>query len=218
MNFSVFLAALLSFSLSVTTAEDIEVNCRFGELNDVYTCNVMFVTIPDNLDANFIITGNHLTGRTNANVDRINILASNIPFIIPQLFTEFPNVKIFDNLSGSLLRIQSNAFANARNLRVVNIAGSRNFNTIEENAFAGAKNLLDLHLSSNGIQTIHENAFASLDSLKTLEMHGNQIRELPVNLFSPLRSLELVDLFLNRIPSRSVGTFWIIWISFTFCR
>lgn len=177
-------------------AQNVQVNCNFAVLSFVYSCELNGVTIPDNENANFVIGGVHGPGQGNADVGRILILFSNIPFVITQLFVAFPNVHeivIWNDIG--LNRIQSNAFANAGNLRLATVSGCSNFTSIQANAFTGALNLHRLDLVSSGIETIHETAFNGLSSLIEFHLNQNHIRRLPVNVFRPLTAL--LSLFLS---------------------
>lgn len=188
------LAILLCLSAKVK-GDDFNVNCVFAVLSNIYTCQLIGVTIPDDEELNFIIGGQHLPGRTNSDVSRITIQNSNTPFIVPQLFETFPNTVDFFLANGALNRIQSNAFADAAELRLILITGNREIEEIQADAFKGATNLFVLDMFANRIESIDEHAFNGLDSLMQIFLENNELHELPPHVFRPLKLLQV--LFLN---------------------
>lgn len=195
-SFGVFLALL---SLSAVSGQVQNINCNFLMLN-VYTCGLTFITIPDNENLNIVIGGQHMAGRSNADVVRIDISGSTIPFIIAQLFTTFPNVERYQHAT-SLTRVQTNAFAAAGSLTSVVILFNEQLTEIQANAFNGASNLRNLDLGENSIAKIHETAFNGLTSLTDLYLDNNDIGQLHHNVFRPLSAIQNVILSDNQLTS-----------------
>jgi len=198
------LVTLLALS-SVVKAQTVNLNCGFHLLfNDVYMCAINNVAVPDNENLEIVFGGQHLGDRSNADVTRVEILNSSIPFIMVQLFTSFPRLEgltYFTNLT----RFQPNAFANAANLQEFIMANSPDLQTIPANAFAGASALNWIMIRDSGIQTIDENAFNGLPLIRGLLLNRLQIRELPINVFqhSPLLwEVQLNGNFLEVLPGR----------------
>lgn len=109
-NFTVFAVLLvLLVATRCSTAQTSTVNCIFLFTNGVYTCNLAGASVTNNENINVVITGNHLPGRNDASVQRVQITVSNIPFIIVQLFWRFQNILDLSITSGGLTRIQSSA-------------------------------------------------------------------------------------------------------------
>lgn len=180
--------------LTAVQTQTVNVNCNFSDVAG-YTCHLFGAAVEDNPNANFVIGGQHLPGRTDADVRQIMIFNSNIPFIIPQMFTTFPNVEWFVIFNGGLTRVQSNAFADARRLTGVTISSggtASTFETIEANAFNGASSLLTLDLTDNAITSIHETAFTGLNLLWGLALINNRIHQLDPIILHPLTSLEVL--------------------------
>lgn len=195
---------VIFFAVSTIHGQVQNINCNFVIWNNRYACIIDRVTVPDNQNLVFTIGGNHLPNRSNSDVLEVDITVSDIPFIITEIFTTFPNVIIFairrGNQSG-LLRIQSGAFANAKNLIVLLINNNRNFREIQANAFSGASNLQTLDLSENQIQSIHETAFHGLGSVIRLFLEMNNISELHPNTFRDVTSLRTLHLFRNQLET-----------------
>lgn len=196
---AVYSVIILICSLSSVKGDDIPVECGFAVVNNIYTCQLIGVTIDADEYSNFVIGGEHLPGRTNDDVLRITILSSNIKFIIPQLFEALPNVRDFFISNGALERIQSKAFTFASNLRLILITGNPAIKEIQDSAFYGASNLFILDLFANDIASIHERAFHGLDSLAQVFLEDNHLKELHANLLRPLKNLEVLFLENNHL-------------------
>lgn len=180
-------------------SQNVNINCNFLIATGLYSCSLLGVMIPDNENANIIIGGAHISPRNNADVQRVQVTNSNIPFIITQLFTTFPNIVELAISNGGLTRVQSNAFANAVNLRTASVANNQLFGTIHANAFTGALSLSSLQFNLNRIQSIHEAAFNGLTALQNLIMENNNIQNLTNNVFQPLTSLRVLSLSNNQL-------------------
>lgn len=203
--FAVFIVCA-GFSLAMGQTQPNPV-CVFGFSASVYTCSISGFTLVDE-NANLVFEGIHLEGQSDADVDMIGVINSNISIIMTQLFTRFPNVGAFYIDNGGLARIQPNAFANAKNLTNVFINYNQELQTIQANAFTGASNLLVLDIGVNRIVNIHETAFNGLNSLQILVMDRNLLTNIPPNLFSSLSSLLRIDASFNaRVESLDGRTF-----------
>lgn len=202
MKVQLFIIVTLLGLLSTAHAQSMNINCNFVISSALYSCHLIGVSVADNENADIIIGGNHLPTRTNNDVRRVFIsFPSNIPFIIRQLFTTFPNVGDFQIVNGGLTRIQSNAFADARNLRTVDITACLQFRAVHSNAFSGATGLVNLDLDVNRVETIHESAFEGLRLLQSLVLNSNQIRDLPRNIFRSLTTLRVLILSTNQLET-----------------
>lgn len=197
----IFVAILAAFSTA--QAEVFVVPCEFQIMGGTgwYSCVISDVRVPDeNLE--IVFAGGHLPGFGNSDVEWVDIRRSNIPFIMTQLFTTFPNLVILAHPT-NLLRIHPNAFANASNLDQFSTQGNPELRTIPANAFAGAPNLRFLQIGSSlngGVQIIDENAFSGLAHVNNLILQG-QLEQLPINLFRPLKSLQRISLAFNRLET-----------------
>lgn len=184
---------------SVLSAQTLIINCQFAMIQGRYTCVLHGISVPDDENINIVIGGEHLLGRTNADQLVIDISSSTTPFIITQLFTTFPNIVHFICSNSGLTRIQSSAFANARELRIVTIKHNPTLRTINANAFAGAINLEMIDIFSNQVDTIDEAAFNGLPSLRDLYLEFNRLQQIHINVFKSLTSLEVLSLSDNQL-------------------
>lgn len=202
-NSTVFTVLLVLISLTRLKAQInplSTVRCNFIIQNRLYTCHIAGQSLNDDENANIIITGTtHILGRNDANVQRVHITGSTLPFIITQLFTRFPNLLYFSISGGGLTRIQPFAFQNALNLRTVTIDRNRWFREIQPEAFAGASSILQMHLNLNQIEQVYSTSFNGLTSIRTLSLSGNLIAKLPANVFLSLTALDNILLSTNRL-------------------
>jgi Leucine-rich repeat (LRR) protein len=100
-----------------------------------------------------------------------------------------------------LSRIQSNAFADATNVRELQIRECLELTTVEAKAFKGMINLRRLDLTDSAVETIHEEAFDGLITLRELSLANNRIRRLPANVFRTMIALESLVLRNNFLES-----------------
>lgn len=154
--------------LSLAEPQTVNIDCLFILGSATYMCVLNFLTIADNPSANFVIGGEHQPGLSNVDVNAILTDNSDIPFVITQLFTEFPNVEQITITNSGLTRIEPNSFSNARNARFITISQNPQLRSIPENAFSGLANVEMLALRSNGIESIREGAFNGLTLVTTL--------------------------------------------------
>lgn len=193
---------LVLFGLLATIqAQNVNINCNFFHTGGFYTCFLIEINIPDNINANFIIGGQHLAGFNNANVQQVQVFASNMHFIVTQFFTTFPNLSRFFLSHGGLNRIQSNAFANAQFLIDIFIFGNPNLTQLHSNAFTGAANLDILTLDHNAIETIHETAFAGVNRIRSFEIGDNRLRTIRFNQFHTMPLLQRIAISDNLLET-----------------
>jgi hypothetical protein len=185
---------IISFVVSLIHAQNVNINCNFVIIQNRYTCQIFGVTVSDNQNANYVIGGQHLFGRTNADVQRVQIVSSNIPFVVNQFFSTFPNIADFIVTNGGLTRIQSGAFNNARSLAMIDISGNTQLRAFHANAFSGALHVQVIDILGNNLENIHETSFDGLNFLSLLFLEHNSIQNLPTNIFRTLSSLQSLSL------------------------
>lgn len=218
-----FSELLLLFSIiSSSFGEIVNLNCIFFTEFNQYTCLISNVVVADNENQQFVIGGNHTAGRSDSDVERLQIMFSQTPFIITQLFETFSNVQVLTIESSHLTRIQPRAFENAKELTSVVIVGnairevparvfgsstrlrlidmdSNQINHVDENAFEGLASLQLLYLDQNKIYKLSSDVFRPLVSLRTLFLQDNQLDSLDGKIFANNRQLFQVDIERNRI-------------------
>lgn len=197
LNFSIILALLVV--LAACNAKATEIQCRFLNLDDEYTCQLFFQKIEDDESQNIVIVGSHLPGFDNSLVTRVTIMESELPFIITELFSTFPSFDVLFISSTNFTRIQPGAFVNAPNLTHMTIEYTL-LREINARAFQGAVNLRYLQIDTN-LESVHELAFVGLPNLELLELSGGSLASVAPKLFFPLASLQNINLANNRLES-----------------
>jgi Leucine rich repeat len=200
---------LLFLALTKVQSEDVNIECQFsvpaGTSN--YLCEVSGLTFSGDENTNFVFGGTHLVARTNEHVTHVTIHDSQVPFVIPQVFTTFPNMIHMNFNRGGLTRIQSNAVVEARRLEIFTARHNPELTRIHSNAFSGATNLLQVILSNNSIHDVHEQAFVGLQRTRVINLSNNKIRKLPEDVFRPARRLETLFFRNNQIETLYASMF-----------
>lgn len=212
---------LLAFSGLVAT-QDVELTCEFYSWFGDYTCLLSGIELLDPA-ANVTFVGNHTFENTDADVVVVEISGSNTPFVIEQIFTQFPNVVgleivnsqlqtlripefanleditiIFNNVS----RIDSDSFANQTNLEYFS-AYSNNIEEIDEDAFVGLTRLYYVGFINNRISDIAQGTFRDVISARVIDFEGNNLTRIGDNIFENNRNLTTLFLERNQIEAIS---------------
>lgn len=173
---------------------------------------------------NVTFSGQHRGGRNNSDVRNVRITNSQVPFIIRDIFTVFPNVYAMQVDNGGLEEIQGSAFARAANLRVLNFVRnnitsltadtfinlpfleelnfvSNNIVNISVNAFIGLQNLISLRFQDDSISTFLPFTFRPLNNLRNIYLTGLRLQRIDGRLFASNRFLRILDLQDNSIDA-----------------
>jgi Leucine-rich repeat (LRR) protein len=153
--------------------------------------------------ANVTFTGNHLEDRTDLNVTKVRITGTNTPFIIPQVFEAFPNIKKHEI---NFARLQDVEVPVSASLEELDVRFNR-VERIQRGAFRNVPQLVTLLLVANQIETVDEGAFEGLAELYTLDLSANRIRVLTPQTFNPLAYVGDVKLDFNLLTRIDVGMF-----------
>lgn len=207
---SIFILVSLGF---ISAQEPITVNCVYFIFQSEYTCLLegIEVTTPG---SNVTFAGVHLEGRTEADVEVVLIEYSNTPFMIPQLFTTFPNINElvieFSNLQSidvpdtvrleylvlfynNVTKLESGTLRNQSRLTYLEVIHN-NIQEIEEDFFNDIPNTYYVELTNNRLTALAPRTFASLRYVIYIDLKDNQLATLEADLFSSngiLRSLYL---------------------------
>lgn len=201
MAFIVFAVALLSSVISQD--QDLELECAFSVdwIGD-YTCILQNIEVLDP-EQNVIIVGEHVEGRTNDDVTIVDVLNSNTPFMIPQIFTTFPSIT---HLEISNSNLESINIPDSVRLRML-VVDRNNISRIENGTFANQDELWYLNARDSNIQEIDEDGFVGLGAIVSLVLIGNQIESIAPRTFHPLVNVSYLDLEVNRLTSIGDGVF-----------
>lgn len=179
-------------------SQDITLNCQFVVSFGDYGCILSEITVLDPTQT-VIIGGQHVGNRTNDDVNVVLIYSSNTPFIIPEIFSTFPNTV---ELEIDFCNLQSIKIPDTVRLEWLDVFGN-DIERIDSDAFTNQTSLAYLFLTLNGIQEIDENAFEGLSDLLILQFAINDVEQLEPRTFRPLPNLLVLDLEANFL--RSIG-------------
>lgn len=189
-----FVAAIGSCS-----SQNVNLICSFQSLSTtLYVCNLNNIEV---LNPTQTITfgGNHIGGRTNANVTAVIIRNSNTPFVIQQIFTTFANI---DELEIESSQLQSVIIPETVLLRILQLNGN-NITRLGSGLLQAQSQLQYFSAIDSNIREIDEDAFVGLARLRSLLLIGNLIEEIAPRTFHPLINLIYLDLEANNL--RSIG-------------
>jgi Leucine-rich repeat (LRR) protein len=187
---------ILLLAIAMTSATTLKCeftrNTLFG-----YVCEIRGVKLISEEKVT-IEHGDHIQGKTDADVKMISFGKSTVNFVPNQIFAIFPNLEILDLLNVSMTRWNRDFLKNAKNLKRIWLAHNE-IRELGDNSFMGATALENLVLHNNKIERISEKAFNGLLQLKSLELQNNLITKLSGNAFSPLKKLKEINLSENKI-------------------
>lgn len=195
-----------------------------------YTCTMRFLPYSRDLDP-LNVTGNHLVGKTNDDVNRVFITQSGVLYVPSPMFDIFKNLQVVEIENVGLQFFNENSFINATKLKKFSSLrnkvlrlGAQGFiaagetlqelllstNTIEEidaDAFVGLEQLKELFLTDNEFTLILPGTFRDLKRLEYLNLGYNQLTELNDDIFFGLESLKEIYLFWNKFTTLEADTF-----------
>lgn len=148
----------------------------------------------------FVIEGSHTNDRTNLQVWAAQIAYGNIPVIIREFFTTFPNLLDFKVRNSALETLASGDFENAVNVRRLELSGNR-LTAIPADAFQGASSIGILNFYNNEIELIHADAFRGMDFCYDVTLSSNSLQLLEPKVLQALPYLRLLILNNNQITS-----------------
>ena len=206
---------ILAVYVGSVISQDIIVECNFYvDWNQTYVCILREITVLDP-SQNVTFGGTHVEGLTNDDVTFVEILYSDTPFIIPQMFTTFPHINVlrisYSNLQSinipdsvqllelwvdrnNISRIESRTFENQESLRYLNVRDSK-IQEIDEDAFIGLSALESLVLMDNHIATLAPRTFHPLINVTYLDLNRNNLTSISDELFS--QNTQIVNLYLD---------------------
>lgn len=198
--------ALLFFfaSLAAVSAQEITVDCQYGlTIFNEYYCFLQDIEVTDPA-ATVTFGGTHVGERTENDVEIIIIFNSTTPFMIPEMFTTFPNVNDLTIENCHLESIEIPEFVQLYWLDVY----LNNITRISSNSFRNQSILFYLFLEGNNIETVDEDAFDGIGSASfILSLYRNNIRELAPRTFHSLTEIFYLDLEGNSLESISAELF-----------
>ena len=113
---------------------------------------------------------------------------------------ELNSVKL--RLERNLMSLPNGLFSNLKNLKVVQLDGSK-LENLPEDLFRGSPELKDIFLNGTSLRTLPKTIFKGLTKLQTLLLNNNMIEYLPDDIFSTNENLLELNLDHNQIKNIS---------------
>jgi hypothetical protein len=116
---------ILSILFFASAANCETFTCSFDNYGKGYAC--ILAKITHLTDESVSITGTHMNENLDDNrVTQIFITDSNTKYVIPEVFTKFPNAKYFDIFNSKLNFVQPGAFKDGKNIISIKIYQGNN--------------------------------------------------------------------------------------------
>jgi Leucine-rich repeat (LRR) protein len=205
------IAVLLLLAAASSSAEkpqrtSLTLRCQFKVMShhwgDQYTCIGRDVVV-GSYDTYVIgISGVHLDGKTDKDVEAIYFEGQRTVFIPFGLSTWFPNLRTLNIQESGLTYLNRTTFRDYENLRYIHL----DRNTIEyvdRKAFRYLTELEGLSLAANRIRYLDSDMLRGLTNLKYFSVGRNEIEVIPSGLFQDNVNLEQIFFYGNRI--RMIG-------------
>lgn len=205
MSFAVKL--LLLPVLLVLATEAVHFNCRFtnmtfsGVLGVVYACDVtLTVTGSTTLES---ISGSHQSGRTNDDVEIINMARQNLTFIPEGIDSFFKNLRGLEFWYTPLTAISSRDLQPFPKIIYFRAAGSR-LTSLPGDLFSFTPNIQHLSMRENQIEHIGHDLVKNLNSLAWLNFGNNSCIDRRTTTRAGV--LELAPLLSVLCPPQDIAT------------
>lgn len=165
-------AVIINFVLFVSASGFI-FECKYGdELSQEYNCEV---TVIDSESETTLleVKGNHLEGKSNADVLFLSIYDQVIPRRFPKNIEKFfPNLESFDWYNGSLKSVTAGDLAPFPTLKVLSISG-HNLVSLDSDLLMNNTFLEWINFRDNLIEHIGSGLLTDLKHLEVALFHGN---------------------------------------------
>lgn len=182
---------------AAASAQEVELECQFlTTIFGEYACLISDAELSlAQREANVTVTGQHLAGRTNDDVDILAIYDSAVEFLPAILFTTFPNINEIDIEDAGLRELDQ--LPVLPNLIIFTLFGN-NVSTIWNNTFINvAESLLEIDLVLNNHEILEAEALTGLENLLFLLMFYNELPYPEPGTFDTLINLLYLDFDTN---------------------
>lgn len=170
-----------------------------------YTCIVLDVEILHEHDP-IVMRGQHLSGKTNFDVNDVSFLSSEVRYFPIAIFTIFPNVRFLNAKASRKHNLRRTVMKKCGKIISMNFDHNRMTN-LTRHIFKYAPKLLKISLRNNAINYVDEKAFAGLYYLAVLHLQKNYIFEFFPKSFNDLHRLKEFYAYGNRLIFIPKGLF-----------
>ncbi|XP_070508396.1 leucine-rich repeat-containing protein 15-like [Chironomus tepperi] len=197
--------------------------------DNIYTCGLYNANITSPSDV-LEITGTHLEGYTDANVQFVNYNNPGAEYFNAELLKKFENLKFLILAANNMKEISSNAFEVCGNLEELTIIASSlpalpsqmlgncnnltkfvsilfNISAVPEDLFGKSSNLLEFGLKTFKVTSLPEKLLENMENLRILDLNGNELSELSPNFLINSLKLEEVDVMFNKFEDERKLTY-----------
>lgn len=169
--------------------QDEMIQCRYyNQSSNVYTCDLTIYN-PNGLNNFTVINGTHMTGKSNALVNRIYrdqiFVTPIVPSIICKQFTNLEGIYFY---LAKIHKLDKYSFSDCKNLFYLYLYNNE-ITQIGEYTFSNCQNLIFVRLYNNKINQFAEKSFDGASKVQYLRLDNNPIQNFPKNIFKPLTSL-----------------------------
>lgn len=179
-----------------------QIKCNHGHKAYTLSCRFNYIadnkTLESDLPADFAKFCDHIT--------QVTLGISNLTTLPSDLFTLLPNLHTL-TARADIQSINSEQFANASKLAVLDFGFNNRLTTLEANVFEFMPQLEYIDFGFNLIGDIENMAFDGLGQLKKLYLEANLLTNLTNETFYGVDNLELLELSRNFIVEIEEYTF-----------
>ncbi|XP_070508999.1 leucine-rich repeat-containing protein 15-like [Chironomus tepperi] len=171
--------------------------CKYNYVKSAngYLCSLL----SNNADSSTEISGQHLSGRTDDDVDMLVSFHLTFTELTSNLCDKFPNLKRLKIMSSDIAKVYPNALNNCKNLNEFHLISSK-ITELPVDLFSENPELTRIEINNNNnLTTLPENIFESLYEVRLLWLYRNQLDFLPENIFKSLHNLEKLQLSSNKL-------------------
>lgn len=151
---------------------DFNSNCSLLSQSSVYICSVLKVTHIASNGRIVNIIGEHEDGKSNLDVEAVQISSVNLGYYPRYLCKFFPNLKSILIISGGLKKLSKFDFIGCEGLEKLIIIGN-DISTIDNDIFDYAPNIESISLFRNNIKFMGDKVFDKMKKLKYVNLKFN---------------------------------------------
>lgn len=181
------------FVVLSSTSLAFRVTCRYriDEDHDIYSCELECLPDFDLRDVVTSVNGDHLNGKSNADVAQISANGKKLKVFPNGLSKHFnaEKIRFIFFVSAGMKEIHQSDLSGFTKLKTLNLSGNR-IAIIEENLFQYNTELEFINLSWNAIKSISPHVFNHLENLSNLDVLHN----ICISRYAIASRLQVLDL------------------------
>ncbi|KAL7014364.1 hypothetical protein ACKWTF_015885 [Chironomus riparius] len=200
------LAIIPQQSIQSTSIDEFNIvtgTCTYGYMPlNIYTCTLSNVPILNPTDV-LEITGNHLPGHIDADVQAVNHQSSTITFFNGEILRKFVNLRRIQIFEQGLREFGPNAFEFCPHLEELLTALDPQLTSLPPQMMRNCQNLQSFAVVVHSLVTIPEDLFGTTRSLVEFNVGSNQLSSIPANLLQNMANLRRFNVASNLLSQLS---------------